>query len=190
LRKQLRVMEKKDNNYADEVWKELTFSESKFKKYEISNCGRIRSYSATQKKFRMLKQSTIRGYKYYSFKADKGGSKLIHRLVADMFLPRDNKMQTYVIHLDYDKSNNHVDNLKWVTKRTLQEHHKLNPNYKYERPFRITNSKLTESEVIRLKKKLLRGKNPLYKIAKEFGITHTQLNRIRSGENWSHVKID
>jgi hypothetical protein len=27
-------------------------------------------------------------------------------------------------------------------------------------------------------------------IAKQFGITHTQLNRIRSGENWGYVKID
>ncbi len=27
-------------------------------------------------------------------------------------------------------------------------------------------------------------------IAKEFGITHTQLNRIRSGENWGHVKVE
>jgi len=35
-----------------------------------------------------------------------------------------------------------------------------------------------------------RGKNPLYKIAREFGITHTQLNRIRKGENWGHVTID
>jgi len=38
--------------------------------------------------------------------------------------------------------------------------------------------------------KLKRGKTKLYKIAKEFGITHTQLNRIRSGENWGHIKID
>jgi DNA-binding Xre family transcriptional regulator len=27
-------------------------------------------------------------------------------------------------------------------------------------------------------------KNRLKMIAKQFGITHTQLNRIRSGENW------
>jgi len=73
----------------------------------------------------------------------------------------------------------------------LKEHHKNNPNYKnIQRKGRITNAKLTESEVIRLKKKLKRGKNKLYKLAKEFGITHTQLNRIRSGENWGHVKID
>ena len=65
-----------------------------------------------------------------------------------------------------------------------------NPNYKnINRKGRITNAKLSETDVIRLKKKLRRGKNKLYKLAKEFGITHTQLNRIRSGENWGHVTI-
>ena len=27
-------------------------------------------------------------------------------------------------------------------------------------------------------------------IAKQFGITHTQLNRIRSGENWGYVVVE
>jgi hypothetical protein len=27
-------------------------------------------------------------------------------------------------------------------------------------------------------------------IAKQFGISETQLYRIKSGENWSHIKID
>ena len=26
-------------------------------------------------------------------------------------------------------------------------------------------------------------------IAKQFGITHTQLNRIRTGEDWGHVEV-
>ncbi len=41
-----------------------------------------------------------------------------------------------------------------------------------------------------IKKLLKNEKNRLKMIAKQFGITHTQLNRIRSGENWKHVTID
>ena len=41
-----------------------------------------------------------------------------------------------------------------------------------------------------IKKMLKSDKNRLKMIAKQFGITHTQLNRIRSGENWKNVKID
>jgi len=33
-------------------------------------------------------------------------------------------------------------------------------------------------------------KTRLKTIAKQFGITHTQLNRIRSGENWKNVTIE
>ena len=74
-----------------------------------------------------------------------------------------------------------------MTQDELYEHHRKNPNYKKGV---IRNAKLTETDVMRLKKKLSRSKNKLYLIAKEFGITHTQLNRIRSGENWGHIKIE
>jgi transcriptional regulator with PAS, ATPase and Fis domain len=57
-------------------------------------------------------------------------------------------------------------------------------------PKRTKNYKLTESKVIMIKKMLRSDKNRLKMIAKQFGITHTQLNRIRSGENWGHVKLD
>jgi hypothetical protein len=177
-------------NQEGEIWKEIQFQNKPSKKYEISNQGRIRSFDPKKDQYKILRQSNVKGYKAYSFRFEDKGTKLMHRLVAEYFLDRDNNLQKYVIHLDYNKSNNSVENLKWVTKETLSQHHRLNPNYTYDRPRRVTNSKLNETQVIRLKKKLKRGKNPLYKIAKEFGITHTQLNRIRSGENWGHIKVE
>ena len=170
-----------------EQWKEIVLEgKGPEEKYEISDLGRLRKYEP-ETGWRIMKLSNIRGYKVYSYKADRSYTKLIHRLVAEVFLEKDNKYQEYVIHLDYDKSNNRSDNLRWVTKDTMFAHHKLNPNYKKGR---ITNAKLTETQVMRIKMKLKRGKTRLYKIAKEFGITHTQLNRIRSGENWGHIKIE
>jgi DNA-binding Xre family transcriptional regulator len=35
-----------------------------------------------------------------------------------------------------------------------------------------------------------RKKVKLKIIAKQFGISHTQLNRIKNGENWADVKAD
>src|SRR5690606_29513347 len=97
----------------------------------------------------------------------------------------------FVIHLDFNKANNHYRNLKWVTQEELTEHNSRNPNVKNAaRKSIITNQKLTETDVIRLKRKLQRGNNKLYKLAREFGITHTQLNRIRKGENWGHIKVE
>jgi len=172
-----------------EIWKPMFIEEvPENRDYSISNYGRIKSFKKDNEAGIIIKGSLLKGYKILNIKNnDKRSTKYIHKLVAENFLVRDNDLQVYVIHLDFDKSNNHVENLKWVTKNTMFAHQKINPNYKRGT---INNSKLTETEVIRLKKKLKRGKFKLYKLAKEFGITHTQLNRIRSGENWGHVKVE
>jgi len=173
-----------------EEWKPLNLEEvAENEKYDISNYGRIKSYKVNKLDGCIIKGSSLKGYKILNIKLanSKRTTKYVHKLVAETFIPKDNNHQHYVIHLDFDKNNNHVDNLRWVTKETMYAHQKINPNYKRGT---INYSKLTETDVIRLKKKLKRGKNKLYKLAKEFGITHTQLNRIRKGENWGHVKID
>ncbi|HYX07470.1 MAG TPA: NUMOD4 domain-containing protein [Bacteroidales bacterium] len=180
-------METRD--YKNEEWKLLDiFDLDEDERYAISNYGRIRSYK-NNKEGVIIKGSLLKGYKILNVKLKnkKRTTKYIHKMVAELFIPKDNPYQEFVIHVDYNKSNNHINNLKWVTQQTMYAHHKINPNYKRGT---INNAKLTETDVIRLKKKLRRGKNKLYKIAKEFGITHTQLNRIRSGENWGHIKID
>ena len=118
---------------------------------------------------------------------------LLHRLVAKYFLPKPLSKEKFIIHLDYNKENNYYKNLKWVTRMQMTDHNQTNPRVMAAhaaRKGRINNSKLTEADVLRLKKKIKRGKVRLYQLAKEFGITHTQLNRIRKGQNWAHVKLE
>lgn len=173
-----------------EIWKPLSINDlAPNEKYEISNFGRIKSFKVNKESGLIIKGSTLKGYKILNIKLEgnRRTTKYVHKLVAECFIPKDDNLQEHVIHLDFDKNNNHTRNLKWVTKDTMFAHQKINPNYKRGA---INYSKLTETDVIRLKKKLARGKNKLYKLAKEFGITHTQLNRIRKGENWGHIKID
>jgi len=173
----------------NEKWQLLSIDGmAESEKYAISNLGRIKSYKADPEG-KIIKGSSLKGYRILNIKLEgnKRTTKYIHKLVAELFTPRENEHQKYVIHLDFNKENNYVDNLKWVTKETMFAHQKINPNYKRGT---INYSKLSETDVIRLKKKLKRGKNKLYKLAREFGITHTQLNRIRSGENWGHVVVD
>ncbi len=187
-------MENTNNNasFWNEKWKRVTFDGiDESEKYEISNYGRIRRFLKDKDTWRILKSSYIKGYKVFAFRTGnpekKSITKTIHKLVAEAFCERPGENHKFVIHLDFVKDNNHAQNLKWVTHQEMYEHHKHNPNY---RKGVVRNSKLSETEVIRLKKKVNRGKNKLYKIAREFGITHTQLNRIRSGENWNHIKVE
>lgn len=181
---------KKSNQYPDEVWRTLEIAELHPEEhYMISNYGRIKSFKRNPKDGEMIKGGSLKGYNCLSIKLKSGRrtTRYIHKLVAETYLEKDNDQQQHVIHLDYDKSNNHADNLRWVTRPTMFAHQKLNPNYKKNRMY---NAKLTESQVVKIKKRLKKGDTKLYKLAKEFGITHTQLNRIRSGENWGHIKVD
>lgn len=185
------------NKYLTERWADIDVGIEGFKTlYQISDYGRIRYYHQHKKVWVYLKTAQFpkSGYVYYSFRDTFGDRRrktlYIHRLVALNFVENKHNKK-FVTHLDFDKTNNHFKNLKWVTQKELTEHNLKNPSVikakkkVYERTY-----KLDENKVKRIKLMVKRGKVPLYKIAKRFGITHTQLNRIRSGENWGHVTVD
>jgi hypothetical protein len=119
---------------------------------------------------------------------------LIHRLVADYFLPNPTSKQTIVAHLDYDKLNNRVSNLKWMTPEENYEHQKNSPhviNDKLQRQERQQSNpnraKLTVTRVMLLKKLLNEGK-PVKQLVKLFKVTDTQIIRIKRGENWANIQ--
>lgn len=183
-------------DFWNEDWKSINFNGINEKEtYQVSNYGRVRIFKAELNNWKILKSANVKGYRYFTFKSDIDWkhkiTKPIHRLVAQFFCEKPSNKHKFVIHLNYIKDDNHFKNLMWYTQQELTEHNKKNPKViKSRKKGIITNAKLSETDVIRLKMKLKRGKNKLYKIAKEFGITHTQLNRIRSGENWGHINID
>jgi DNA invertase Pin-like site-specific DNA recombinase len=56
-------------------------------------------------------------------------------------------------------------------------------------PVRTKNYKLTIAQVLLIKQMLRTGKNRIKMIAKQFGITSTQVNRIKNGANWKQVNL-
>lgn len=178
--------------YKSEYWKEVDFqTKMRHCRYEISNMGRVRSFAKDKVNGRIINGSNISGYKSMMVRFRSQEKKVftqqfyIHRLVAEAFIPKQNKDQHFVIHLDYNKLNNSIHNLEWATEEQLNEHNNRNPLVLEKR---VSGYKLTENDVKIIKKLLKSNKTRLSMIAKRFGITHTQLNRIRSGENWGHVK--
>ncbi|GAA4401802.1 hypothetical protein GCM10023187_16330 [Nibrella viscosa] len=186
------MIEKKNQSFWNEKWVLIVFDGVENPpRYEVSNYGRLRSFQSGVDGT-IIKGSIIQGYRSLNIRS--GGKTLnryIHKLVAEHFVSRENSEKTFVIHLDHDKQNNYYQNLQWVSKEEMIEHNRNNPNLKNRAvPRRTRNYKLTESKVKIIKKLLRNDKNRLKMIAKQFGITHTQLNRIRSGENWKHVTIE
>ncbi|MGK7396875.1 MAG: NUMOD4 domain-containing protein [Candidatus Cyclobacteriaceae bacterium M3_2C_046] len=175
------------NTYKNEIWKQIDFKTNlNHPKYEVSNRGRVKSYANDKLNGRIIKGSDVNGYRSIMVRFEGGlvQSHYVHRLVAQYFLKKTSQDQHYVIHLDYDKKNNDVYNLKWATEVELIDHNNANPAVLHKR---TTGYKLTEPKVRAIKRLLKNNKTRLYVIAKRFGISHTQLNRIRSGENWGHV---
>jgi hypothetical protein len=135
-----------------ELWLPLTIvGMSKNENYSISNFGRLKSFKVNKEDGLIINGSTLKGYKILNIKLENGKrtTKYTHKLVAESFISKEDNLQQYVIHLDFNKANNHTNNLKWVTSETMYAHQKINPNYKRGT---INHSKLTETDVIRLKK--------------------------------------
>lgn len=108
-----------------EIWKDIEGYEGL---YQVSNLGRVRSLDRKvwnyTKKGRILKpHSNGHSYQNVSLHKENKTEKhlYIHILVAKAFLPNpDNK--TEVNHKDFNKLNNRVDNLEWVTRDENKQH--------------------------------------------------------------------
>ena len=95
-----------------EIWKPIKGYEGL---YEVSNTGKIKSIA--NGKNRVLIPTGVRGYDSIGLCKRPGGKKsfLVHRLVAEAFVPNPNGY-TEVNHKDECKTNNNADNLEWCTR--------------------------------------------------------------------------
>ena len=122
---------------------------------------------------------------------------LFHKAVAELYLdaPKSNAHK-FIIHTDFDKENNAVTNLSWATQEDLDERLKKHPKMilrEFTKQFedqipQVKASKLTEMEVLHIKKRLKKG-DSLKRLAKQFRVSDMQIHRIKTGENWGHVKL-
>lgn len=105
-----------------EVWKDIKGYENL---YQVSNMGRVRSVDKISKNrwgnyFKkgviQKERSNCHGYVCVALYNEQGVRRdfKIHRLVAQTFLPNENN-RPVVMHLDNNKKNNVVTNLKWGT---------------------------------------------------------------------------
>ena len=101
----------------------------------MSNMGRVRSLEryvqfgnkkrkVHEKILSICKMQRKRGVPYYCVELSKDGkpkTAKLHRVVAEAFIPNPlNK--SCVNHIDYDTSNNKVENLEWCTHKENNKH--------------------------------------------------------------------
>jgi hypothetical protein len=188
--------------YPGEEFREIEVDYSVKLRYAVSNFGRMVSFIDEIKNGRLLKGTNSQGYKVFRFKIYRDKKMLnshlfIYKIVAQNFIPKPSEDKIHVVHLDYCRSNDQVNNLKWVTDAERLDHMQKSPLVIQARLNRLEPSKaidghkLTVTRVMFIKKLLANPKQTtrLKMIAKQFGVSEMQIRRIKSGENWGYIKV-
>ena len=189
--------------FATEIYKEILIDPRLTLRYAITNYGRLISFTDKPEEGRLVKGSLTDGYRILRYKIRLKEAKYLYKhvffyhLVAEAFLEKKSPDQTHILHLDRNRANDFVGNLKWATKAEQMAHVKNSPMVMeakrklVEHRIRSNGNKLTVSQVILLKKKLLdpNRRTRLKLLARQFKVSEMTLHRIRTGENWGHIKV-
>ena len=180
-----------------EVWKQLQFDGYKNlrNKYAVSSLGRAASYKeAVNEDGKILNGSLTSGYRTLNLHLDDGnGTIYLHREIAKLFCKKSSPKCKYVIHINHKKNDNNYSNLKWATLPEMSTHQQNSPNkkaYKKMQSGKTEGLKLNAAKVKTIKEYISNPKRKLtYKqMAAKYNVSEMTLYRIKSGENWGHVK--
>ncbi len=150
--------------------------------YQVSNLGRVKST-----RWNRILTPTIAagGYYYVGISINgKGVLKRVHRIVGRTFIPNPENKRT-INHIDGNKLNNNVENLEWCTHKENLEHAckmGLVPRGE-DRPTAI----LIMEQVLEIREVYKKGRTTHKKLAKEYGISPTQIARILKRTHWKHI---
>jgi hypothetical protein len=176
---------------AGETWKELKLKKgTTTKRYAVSNKGRIVSFKNKLDEGYILKPRLTQGYPSITIgREETRQNYYIHRLVATYFSRQPSAKHNFVIHLDHKKENNKANNLKWVKHEDQIKHALKDPNV-LVRMNPDEGPKLTASKVKLIKSALFKSKKQptLKALARKYRVSDMQIHRIKTGENWGHVK--
>lgn len=184
---------KKNNSIkslSGERWKELNLKKGvSTKRYAVSNRGRIVSFKTKIEEGYLLQPRLTQGYPSVTIgRAENRQNYYLHRLVAEHFCKKPSPRHNFVIHVDHKKDNNKAENLKWVKHEDQIAHALKDPNV-VSRQNPEKGPKLNAAKV-KLIKRALKAKNQptLKALARRFKVSDMQIHRIKTGENWSHIK--
>jgi hypothetical protein len=180
-----------------ECWKEADFPNSLTKRYAISNKGRLASFNENLfKDGVLLKGSLQQGYKIMRYTVVSRKKKrfefvFFHKLVALYFCKQKSPLHNKVVFKDYNRKNIVSENLKWVTVEEQFKHSTGSPAYTAALKKRSKSEKGVSLDIEKVKKiklALSSGKT-LKELALKYKVSDMQIHRIKTGENWSHVKV-
>ena len=182
---------------AGEIWKPLVFSGWKQlrNRYAVSNTGRIASYKENiLEDGKLLEGSLTTGYRTLNLhRPNNKGTLYVHREMAKLFLKKPSTKEKFVIHINHNKLDNKVKNLRWASLDEMINHQQESPAkkaYKIKQANRSEGLKLTAIQVRKIKTMLTNKSRRLTirQLADQYGVSEMTMYRIKSGENWGRIK--
>lgn len=173
-----------------EIWTLIKWYEEL---YQVSNTWHIKAISTSKRcKERILKPWKKKSWHRFVNLCKRwiARSISVHRLVWQAYFWIDiNDPKVCILHDDDDPSNNHVDNLFIGTqednmKDMLSKWRNRNKVFRWEKHW---STKLTDSEVIEIRKKYKWEYWEQTRLAKEYNTTLFSINRIVLGKSWKHI---
>ena len=169
----------------EEIWKDIEGYEGY---YQVSNQGRIRSLdrivehptNGAREINGELRKLKIHQSGYYHLGLTKDGKtkyRLVHRMVAQAFIPNP-ETKPQVNHIDGVKKNNNVSNLEWAT-------HKENTMHAVKN--KLIKTKLSEKDVLEIRRRYNEGGVATKKLAEEYSVTHWAIYDVVNYINWKHI---
>ena len=113
----------------------------------------------------------------------------VREMVATAFHGYDkNDHNQKLINIDFDKTNNKLENIKVVSPEEWKNHYKstFQKMKGVDRSQNPPNNKLTLNQVKKIKS-ILKDSKDVPKVAEKFKISIGQVYRIKRGENWSKI---
>lgn len=183
-----------------EAWLDIPSTEGK---YQVSNLGRLKrkrysrinsnqTISWEQVYEEKILKGQIDSHGYQQVTLARGWTALVHRLVAEAFLPPPSReliaecskaghKVVLVNHKDRNPLNNTADNLEWCTPAYNNNHSPQ--DYSYRAGSKATQAILSEDKVDEIIS--LRGKYSQQYIAEMFGVKQITISNIFTGRSWS-----
>jgi len=172
------------------MFKEIFKEVEEFPGYTVSNLGRIKSPHSKKhlhhSKEHMTPVKNHHGYMMVTLSNNgRRKTRTLGRIVLQAFEPLLNGKRLDAAHLDGDKTNNRLDNLKWCTRKENESHKKLHGTYQIGE--NAGSAKLTEKEVVEISRRHIPYKVSSYRLAKEYGVARTTIQAVINRRNWAHV---
>lgn len=172
-----------------EIWKDIKGYEGL---YQASNLGRIKSLPRKiirkngiiqRNPEKILKPQSLFSYKgvYLYDEESNRKSKMIHRLVAETFMP-DYTEDLQVNHIDGDKFNNKLCNLEWVTPSENIRHAIDTELLKHY-------TKYSDEEILKCYNYIIETNTPIKTACNKFNISYKNFMTILNGNTRKDLGI-